>query len=1019
MADLTPGNAIRARARALLALRESVALVAVLAMIGVVATAFVWPWLPQPPTGGDWIAHYAPLRDDDARLAVRTDGDGSPDGWLAQNSRLIPGLRVATDLRQNIANAFLDAARRDGETAIPDGEMTERLASLTVVETRSYDLNPDGEVLEAWQYSARDQRGDLFVGIRYPKTDQDLLLDPPALALPSSAEPGDTWHSEGKAGSGSYTSDGRLVSSGPYEGPAGRFDDCVQVETHFVLVTPTAHLENPSLDWYCAGRGWVEGQTLNPDGSLKQRSTILSASGGLTSESPLPPAQVMTHNVDGPADPEHWRMLRLGRVRPTGETTEASVLPTWLPTDPPIVLAAGFGSDLVAFETATPGAPPRWRFHTGGTVYGQPAYDQEAGRIYFGSSDKHVYALDTRGLFLWSFETQDNVAARPLVVGDLVVAASEDGTLYGLDAKTGAQQWDFEAGGGIASWPALVEGTVAFGSDDQTVYGVDPSTGALQWTLPASGAVEAPIVASPDDGTVYVASRDGTLAAFSPSDCADECSPRWSVKPGESLRSAPLVVGALVVVIDSYGQMIAVRAEDGRRAWTLADGNHPYAGAPILVGDAIVASTSNGLVDRVSLDGVRLGQWDARKAMTPADGDPSFAYGPTLGGGDLWLLDGSGVLRRLGAPSLGEIPCMSLAWLDTAGRPPIAGSQLRTTVAEHAGQAVVVDVNRGVIAIDPATGAGSKIADLPGEGVLSQVDPVVAGDTLLTVSGKTIQALNLTSRQIQWQGVAPGTAFRPPTVTRQASYGQASSGQTGAGQAVLWVTSGEPDASLLALDLATGAMRWQATLGPITQIGGVVAGADSAYTSTPPAAWDLRTGAPRWRTPLAGVTVGGPALASDGQTLFVGGVNAANTGGMVAALDAATGAVRWQVDLDNAVINPLDQLWAVDDLVVVPDLGGKVIVLDAGTGAERWRFTPPTGRLGNVTVARGQVWLMLDNSRLYGLDLHNGRPTARLSDLELSLNGQGLTQRPTFVGDRLLFPAGLNLIAANLPEDAP
>jgi hypothetical protein len=91
-------------------------------------------------------------------------------------------------------------------------------------------------------------------------------------------------------------------------------------------------------------------------------------------------------------------------------------------------------------------------------------------------------------------------------------------------------------------------------------------------------------------------------------------------------------------------------------------------------------------------------------------------------------------------------------------------------------------------------------------------------------------------------------------------------------------------------------------------------------------------------------------------------------------------------------------------------------VLDARTGAERWRFTPPGGRLGNITVARGQVWLMLENARLYGLDLHTGKPTARLTDLDLSLNGQGLTQRPTFVGDRLLFPAGLFLIGLSLPE---
>jgi outer membrane protein assembly factor BamB len=170
---------------------------------------------------------------------------------------------------------------------------------------------------------------------------------------------------------------------------------------------------------------------------------------------------------------------------------------------------------------------------------------------------------------------------------------------------------------------------------------------------------------------------------------------------------------------------------------------------------------------------------------------------------------------------------------------------------------------------------------------------------------------------------------------------------------------------------------------------------------------------------IPGVVLGGPVVSPDGQTVYVGGINAAGESGMVAALSTATGAVLWQVDLDDGIMAPLDRLWAEDDLVVVPDLSGKVIVLDAGTGAERWRFTPPVGRLGNVTVARDRVWFMLENARLYGLDLATGRPTARLSELELSLNGQGLTQRPAFVGDRLIFPAGLMLLGLEPPDEEP
>ena len=62
---------------------------------------------------------------------------------------------------------------------------------------------------------------------------------------------------------------------------------------------------------------------------------------------------------------------------------------------------------------------------------------------------------------------------------------------------------------------------MAIGSDDGTVFGLDAMTGEERWQYTAGGAIEAPIVADAD-GTLYVASRDGTLAAVDPAACADD-----------------------------------------------------------------------------------------------------------------------------------------------------------------------------------------------------------------------------------------------------------------------------------------------------------------------------------------------------------------------------------------------------------------------------------------------------------------------------------------------------------------
>ena len=113
----------------------------------------------------------------------------------------------------------------------------------------------------------------------------------------------------------------------------------------------------------------------------------------------------------------------------------------------------------------------------------------------------------------------------------LVIFGSEDGTVYALDAETGSERWRISAGGPVVSAPVLVGDTVAIGSDDGTVFGLDAATGQERWQYTAGGAIEAPIVAD-DDGTLYVASRDGTLAAFDPSSCETTCAASWEAKVG-------------------------------------------------------------------------------------------------------------------------------------------------------------------------------------------------------------------------------------------------------------------------------------------------------------------------------------------------------------------------------------------------------------------------------------------------------------------------------------------------------
>jgi outer membrane protein assembly factor BamB len=137
--------------------------------------------------------------------------------------------------------------------------------------------------------------------------------------------------------------------------------------------------------------------------------------------------------------------------------------------------------------------------------------------------------------------------------------------------------------------------------------------------------------------------------------------------------------------------------------------------------------------------------------------------------------------------------------------------------------------------------------------------------------------------------------------------------------------------------------------------------------------------------------------------------------GAVLALDAATGERRWATPIDAGGPPIFERLWLDGDTLVLPTAAGPVLGLDAGSGAERWRYDPPAPRQGGSAVDRGLVWMVLRNSHVVALDAASGQVVGRLASLDLDLSGQGFTQRPAIVGERVVVPLGRWLLGLSIP----
>lgn len=221
-----------------------------------------------------------------------------------------------------------------------------------------------------------------------------------------------------------------------------------------------------------------------------------------------------------------------------------------------------------------------WQFKTGGEArfgvsggYGMPKTDGitpdpwdfwlssplvQDGRVYFGSSDHHVYALDAAtGAKLWAFEADDSIHTAPALSNGRLFIATWGTKLYALDAKTGAKLWDFQGA-------------------------KDAETGIFQ------GFSAAPTI---DGDTVYIGSRDGYMRAFN----AADGKLRWAYDAEKSwvLATAAVDADTLYFPTSDTTVFIALDKMTGKEKYRTDTKVWTYT-SPVITGDYAFAGTMTG-----------------------------------------------------------------------------------------------------------------------------------------------------------------------------------------------------------------------------------------------------------------------------------------------------------------------------------------------------------------------------------------------------------------------------------------
>jgi eukaryotic-like serine/threonine-protein kinase len=104
------------------------------------------------------------------------------------------------------------------------------------------------------------------------------------------------------------------------------------------------------------------------------------------------------------------------------------------------------------------------------------------GRVYIGSADGNVYALQAdNGEIVWRYPTEEKVRATPAIADGVVYIGSWDMSMYALDAQTGELRWQTPIGGQVQTTALVHENMVFSASRKASVVALDVETGALVW----------------------------------------------------------------------------------------------------------------------------------------------------------------------------------------------------------------------------------------------------------------------------------------------------------------------------------------------------------------------------------------------------------------------------------------------------------------------------------------------------------------------------------------------------------
>lgn len=298
--------------------------------------------------------------------------------------------------------------------------------------------------------------------------------------------------------------------------------------------------------------------------------------------------------------------------------------------------------------------------------------------------------------------------------------------------------------------------------------------------------------------------------------------------------------------------------------------------------------------------------------------------------------------------------------------------------------------------------------------------PGILNGTVFVETTNTVLALDLATGATRWQ-----------TVVKQASV-PAAANIVAAGTSVFIAEVG----SVVSLDASTGATRWQFVPDAPAYAAQSAVDNHALYVGTRSHkvyALDPNSGQPLWTTdigpswPFLGVVTG---LTVSGDTVYAAAVKRLTSAGdssvgIIAGLDRTTGAILFTYQAPQSVAaSGVSSAPVISSrLLLASDLGGAFYAIDRFTLQEIWRVRTQAGFFGpfaQPSIAGNRVYLGTNDTYVYATDLATGSVLWRTTT-NGSIHESAVCRQRVFANNLGIFKldAGTGRILLTLFDDDP